>query len=691
MAEKKEKNISIMSYIGLAILLVCYIGAIWNVLKVKRDEISKTTIRLCHWQLETGYRDAMAEMIRLYEKEHPNVRIVQIPITERAYGQWVTTQLLGRTAPDLIEIGVFDTKLYLGRYFVPLTDELRKPNPYNKNNPLLKDVPWMDTFIDNLQGSYMPDLLDYYMVGMNQGSVRIFYNKDLFRRIMNTDKPPQTLDELLDCCWKIQSYVTQKNSEVEKYNAKVMRNLKWWQKLPFSPIRLKEKMPLVPIASSRFNVNSYKGKYLGMFTADKYLELDIDYDGGLKDGRELLLAFLDGRLSFDDPKMKAGMETVKEMAKYFSPGFMSIDRMDSGFAFVQGRAALITSGSWDAKSFIQQISNQPSGDIILEIGGKKVSGSDEIMKIMSDAAAAGKKSISMLLDREGNKTKVSIRPLEGKKTFRETFGFEVSDVNDAKRGRIPVVTEVESVSPAEDTGLLSRRRFEVGIFNFPVPAPNDKYAKYIAGPVAEVSSTNCAYGITKFSKNKDTAIDFLQFCTTPENNEKFNKIVEWIPAVKYAKPIDMLKPFKPNFKGYFGALNFHLGGKTRSAMIESQVYWPYISGEIDYAEYLKKMKASLPQDMAYDFDAILVSAGDALPDKQLQRSIYLAKYVFSKDSYELQESRRKLKASWDVIIDYSFVPTVTKAMFAPLFANPDRTEFSKSFFENFKRIKTRRD
>ncbi|OGV51798.1 MAG: hypothetical protein A2017_18825 [Lentisphaerae bacterium GWF2_44_16] len=690
MAEKKEKNISIMSYIGLAILLVCYLGAIWNVLKVKNEEIDKTTIRLCHWQLEAGYRDAMDEMIKLYEKTHPKVKIIQIPITERAYGQWVTTQLLGRTAPDLIEIGGFDTKLYLGRYFVPLTDELRKPNPYNKDNPLLRNVPWMDTFVDSLQGSYMPDLLDYYMVGMNQGSVRIFYNKDIFRRILKTDKEPKTLSEFLNYCKKIQNYVAQKNAEAEKYNQKVMRNLKWWQKLPFAPLKLKEKAPLVPIASNRYNINTYKGRYLAMFTADKYLELDVNFDGSLKDGRELLLAFLNGDLTFDDPKMEAGIETVRDMAKYFAPGFMSIERMDSGFAFVQGRAAFITSGSWDAKSFIGQASSQPFGDIILAVNGKKVSSSDEIMKTMNEAVAA-KKDISLLLNREGSKIKVNIKPLEGKKHFRETFGFELADIKDTKLGKVPVITELESVSPAEDAGLMPRKRFEVGIFDFPVPGPNDKYAKYIAGPVAEVSRTGCAYGITKFSKHKETAIDFLQFCTTPENNQKFNEIVEWIPAVKYAKTIEMLKPFEPNFKGYFGSLNFSFGGKTRSAMIESQVYWPYISGEIDYKEYLKKLKSSLPQDMAYDFDAILVSASDALPDKQLQRSIYLAKYIFSKDNAGLEESRRKLKASWDVIIDYSFVQPATKAMFAPFFANPDKTEFSKSFFENFKRIKTRRD
>ena len=67
-------------------------------------------------------------------------RIIQEAIPDTVYRQWITTQLMGGTAPDLMEIGhygMFPKTLwvsYYNRYFIPLTRYIVEPNPYNKDN-----------------------------------------------------------------------------------------------------------------------------------------------------------------------------------------------------------------------------------------------------------------------------------------------------------------------------------------------------------------------------------------------------------------------------------------------------------------------------------------------------------------------------------------------------------------------------
>ena len=87
------------------------------------------TIRIAHWQLEGGVRDGLAEAVAEYTKRHPNVRIIQEAIPEATYGQWMSTQLMGGTAPDIVEAGMVEGHLmtaFFIRYFVPLFS-IRQP------------------------------------------------------------------------------------------------------------------------------------------------------------------------------------------------------------------------------------------------------------------------------------------------------------------------------------------------------------------------------------------------------------------------------------------------------------------------------------------------------------------------------------------------------------------------------------
>jgi raffinose/stachyose/melibiose transport system substrate-binding protein len=343
-----------VNYVGLAILALCYAVALLRVFSTRREEMTHDVIRLTHWQLELGVRDGIQELIRRFEQYkaragHP-VKVIQIPVTERAYQQYITTQMVGGTAPDLVELGFFPQEFF-GRYFLTMSRVLQEPNPFIREQLReweqradltdterrfrdvyrdLRDRSWMDTFTDGLRNLYNQDLQEYFGVGFSQFTVRMFYNKTLFREVLNREDPPRTYRELLDVCARLAAHAAARGRD------------------------------LIPIASSGYQVSIFRGRYTASLTADVAQTFDLDLDGWTQP-EETLAAILRGEWTPENAQYRGALEMVNRLARYFPPGFMSLGRMDAGFAFVQGRAAMITSGSWDARSFLKQIADQPPG------------------------------------------------------------------------------------------------------------------------------------------------------------------------------------------------------------------------------------------------------------------------------------------------------------------------------------------
>ncbi len=356
----KDGGVAWVNYVGLLILLVCYAGAFWNVISTKRQESRADVIRLVHWQLELGVRGGLQTLIDQFEEykreQGQAVEVVQIPIPEKAYNQYVTTQLIGGTAPDMIQIGKFPIE-YLGRYFYPLSPYLQEPNPFNQARleeleaaetltdekkeleeelSAHADGPWMNSFTDGLRSQFSEDFQEYFGVGFSTFTVRMYYNKDLFQQALGHSRAPSSYAELLEFAEGIHEHAVETDKD------------------------------LVPIASSKYQVNVFRGRYIGNLTANLSWKFDLDQNGWA-DGLERLMAMLRGDFTPWTPEYAAAIQAVQQLADFFPKGFMALGREDSGFAFVQGRAAMITSGSWDALSYLNKIKNQPE-DSRFEVG-----------------------------------------------------------------------------------------------------------------------------------------------------------------------------------------------------------------------------------------------------------------------------------------------------------------------------------
>lgn len=422
---------------------------------------SKKTIRISHWQLELGFREALQGVIDAYEKLHPDVRVIQMPVTEKVYAQWLNTHMISGTAPDLLEMGfakLASDDQYRARFLQPITELIDLPNPYNKGTPL-EALPWRETFIDGMRGGYSASLQDYYAAPCSFFSVRMYYNKGLLREATGSDTPPATFGQLMAVCTKVRE------------------------------LGVRTGRSLVPISSGSSNSGMLLDRYNVPFTSSYEAALDEDLSGNVTQ-METYAGLTTGLVSMNDPAVKALYECQKRLAQEFPNGFMAVGRDQAAFMFVQGNAAFITTGSWDGMS------------------------------------------------------------------------------------------------------LFKQSKFDVGVIDIPLPGPGEEWSQYITGRGNEATTAGgAAFALYKFSRNIDTAIDFLRFLTSLRQNENFNAAAEWLPIVLGGKPSERMKPFMPDPRGFSSSVDFRFGNYVQTVYVGQ--YWRYLQNEIGYDEFASNVTEAL--------------------------------------------------------------------------------------------------
>lgn len=322
----KLEREKIFNTIGFLLLAGCFAYSLIKVTTrtARENDESIITIRFAHWQLEAGIKDALDAVAREYTKKHPNVRIEQILIPERTYPTWLTTRLVGGNPPDLISIGTSHgmTEERMARYFVPLTTEIEKPNPYNDGGPL-QGLAWRDTFLDGLASSPgIQNLFDYYGVPSSVTTIRLFYNEPLYQKIMGKSTPPATYNELKEVFASVQAYNKKHHSNI------------------------------VPIAGSKYNAPLMMDALFSIQT--QKLMLKLDRSKTLRAPTSPFVPYFDGSVSLDDPSILSALALSREIGQHMPQGFMQLAREDSTFSFVQQKSLMIATGSWDVTSLRQE-------------------------------------------------------------------------------------------------------------------------------------------------------------------------------------------------------------------------------------------------------------------------------------------------------------------------------------------------
>lgn len=416
-------------------------------------------LRIGHWQLEAGVREAFSQMAAEYQKIHPDVLIVQDAIPEASYGQWMTTQLMGGTAPDMIEVGSgVPYNVLLGfhnRYFMPLTTYINQPNPYNKGTELESEA-WRKTYKDGMRNGYVEELQEYMLFPLSQFGVRIFYNKTLFEKLTGLTEPPADFQSFIAACKTIRSRT---DASGRAY---------------------------VPIASSGYHLTSWDGLMCSPLTFGAIRVADFNRDGTVGSD-ELFVGMKTGRIDFNYPPFEARYRMMRRLIEQFQTGFTGLGRDEAVFLFAQQRAVFITTGTWDAGSLEEQAKGQ----------------------------------------------------------------------------------------------------FELGIMDFPFPTKDDpEFGALVEGALYERPFTGFSFAITRTSKHPDVAMDFMRFISSQKNNEKLNRIIGWIPAIRGTSMSPLMSKFEPNLEGMYAAMSPFLGGETTIKW--QQVNALFQIGQIDYAEMINQ-------------------------------------------------------------------------------------------------------
>jgi len=315
----------LLNTIGFGLLAVAFIFASIRMVETSLKKIDPNAKRIiiAHWQLEVGLREAFDALAQEYRKLHPEVEIIQLPVPENIYTNWLITKLVGEEAPDLIQLGFGINNDRLARFFVPLTQYVDQPNPYNKGTDL-ENVPWRNTFLDGLLGGYNSDLLEYYGVGLSLHTVRFFYNRDVFEQIRGKDAQfPSDYNDFLQLCHEVVQFAEQRGKK------------------------------MIPIAGAQFNSMWLANRLATIMTqqllpvVDKTNTLTVNSYG-------LISSYLEGNFSVRDPAIQAFLNIMRDVGSQMTPGFMSLRREDSSFAFIQQRAFCVLSGSWDIPTLKSQ-------------------------------------------------------------------------------------------------------------------------------------------------------------------------------------------------------------------------------------------------------------------------------------------------------------------------------------------------
>jgi hypothetical protein len=387
-ASKRRFN---LNYIGLGLLIVAFIVSLLDILRDGEPSgDTKTTedrvVRILHWQLEPGFREALDAVIEDYNAlphvREAGYRVKQMAVSERVYDQFLNVHLISGTAPDLSALGEQKMANNRAQFFEPFLDVIEKPNPYFADGYLPEDIdpelktflqnaPWKETFLNGLQSSLDKDLGYYYTIPIaSWGTIRMFTNQSLLMAVkavlleafaapvmpdwlaavlddnphatpgaflpdspelrawLETAEPPETFGQLILLCEGAQVY------------ARITGNDK-----------------LIPISGSQYSRDLFSDRYNAPFFYAWEDRIDRDLSGGYS-STEWYAGYDQDRWDFEEPRLTAFYELQIKLATYFPPGFIGLDREQANRRFILGNALFLVTGAWDAAAIFKGASER---------------------------------------------------------------------------------------------------------------------------------------------------------------------------------------------------------------------------------------------------------------------------------------------------------------------------------------------
>mgnify|MGYP006284190363 CR=1 FL=1 len=653
---------NIMNKLGIGLLVVAFAFSILKTTGlVGEGGIAagrKKKISYVHWHLEGGWQEGLDALAEDYEQTHPDVDIQQIRVSGNAnyYHIYITTKLLGGTAPDLVSLGR-EPDGYIPRYYIPLDPYISKPNPHNKGTDL-EDVPWRDTYIDGMQGGYREQYLSYYGAPLAILVRRVYYNKTLFQEVLGTDLRPQ---DILDWpafakrivaeqaageptagkrLWPFFSQESkdalraaadgnaltdaQKKTIVGDING-VLLNSAFYNPEVVANFAEVIDHPEIESILSDFGpggVEAVAGSHARMI--ETFDEMSGQREAGeLSDARRNTFYYLRAKVkrfnrllieeSYPGLIVDSDIETLEPSNfRQFIDVCKRFEEWSKATRENQQRKVvpIAAIGSWTSGMLVGQYITGTTANRLRELDINRNGRTGSGPGVKGIQGEKDETYFALLMDRfewDDPYLRAAYRMIDEIKDYFQE-GFVGTQWDDGKflfgQGNAAMMPtgswETKSLmAAAEEAG------FEIGAFPFPFPDEgHPKYGRYVAGKVSEQGLPSTGeIGVYRYSDNLEQALDYLQFMTSRKSTVKLSKYTLWYPAIKGAEKdpeVDrILGDYKPQGEGYFGGAALSLGKNTSTYYNRQIKLW--LSGdwtlEKFFEEYRKKYFANAKQDI----------------------------------------------------------------------------------------------
>lgn len=323
------------------------------------DEASKETRTVVFATITNYYTDGLKQAAEEYTKLHPETKVtIDIATDNSAFITSFQAKMAagGKDAPDIVHANLTgdspDNNLNKG-WLLPLDEFAKKPNPYNN------DV----SIYDGVDEKYHPNMLTasgkIFMLPFDLVGTGFYYNKKIFEEVGITEAPT-TWEDLFAALQKIK----EKNYIPLAMPFNIAADYEGWMRSAFMDWTARSLIPEILVqpgdARNTPDVESVNSKI-------KYEPGNPMFDvGGIVDEERVQILAQEGRYDNQGPAEQKYWTTLKELSKFYQPGYATTSDADLYKLFISGKAAVYWNGSWQVGQLVQD--QQKLGDKGFEWG-----------------------------------------------------------------------------------------------------------------------------------------------------------------------------------------------------------------------------------------------------------------------------------------------------------------------------------
>jgi len=322
------------------VIILIFVSALFvqngQICQAKRSTSKKDVIQFAI--ASSGYSKAFEEIIRNYEKLHPNIKVELHTQGPLGFQTWIRSRIAagGEMTPDIYNANFTVGYERQGKWVV--LDKY-----YNSINPYTGKL-WHQG-LDMSLTTRIQYAGNYYHVILDNVEISIFYNKDIFDKVGLSE--PKTWNELLQICEKLKQAGFVPIAMAGDTDSFWSSGFGWLVRI-MGDAYLRNYVPILQSRPGDWDYDPKKNADYKYDPNDPYSDMMV-----VLNVERTLNAILNGDLDFRSPRLKQIYVRLKELAQYFQDGFLGSGFGSASRLFYKQKAAMCAMGSERVTAMVQ--------------------------------------------------------------------------------------------------------------------------------------------------------------------------------------------------------------------------------------------------------------------------------------------------------------------------------------------------